>query len=384
MNSTEHSSVNSTGPADLRIELAERLLREGLGPLAALSDRYRELPAGIGPMLEGAPLRRARQWLFEHCASPLVRADVLALVTRGYSTAEVAAADHSRESLLKCASGLSIPAAVGLMTRWPHAELDADWVSSDANWVARRQEEASLLQLFAEEQGCFDETLQSWLTEEVLERYCGDDRDMRTRLLNTMRWVRLHEDIQSPWMAELYFPRLLRAQTGARLYWTVGAPLTIGRVEALVEVDVVISADDMLKVRNAADRRRQLTDKVKSYLRQGQSVACVANHSTQEARYSILKVARDMGAPSIALYYDFEEATIEALNAEAGWNVSRRTVERVLDTLEAPRPHEAEEVWVMGPQGRRARWIATASTTGGFEEVLDAPAAASADVSEPV
>lgn len=196
------------------------------------------------------------------------------------------------------------------------------------------------------------------------------DEALRLKLLNGIRWVRLHESLETPWMCELYLPRLMTRQTDACLYWTVGAPLTIGRVQSLVDVDVVISADDISHARHAADRRKQLTDRIRQPLKRGLKVACIANSSTREARHSLIQVARSIGARSVALFYDFDEQAIEERNALAEWVVSRRTVERVLEILEAPRAHEADEVWVMGPRGPIAHWIARPTLEGGFDEVL--------------
>jgi len=313
------------------------------------------------PPLNGVTLRQMRGRLRDALPSPLERAETLALLRHGPQLTTLPE-QYPRNLLLSLAAKMSLPAALELVRSWPSdATLDL---------ARRRQEEAGELELFAEDLGCLGGTVGAWISEEMLEQHSGGSPERRVRLLAAMRWLRLHQVVSNRWAAETLFPRLVRPDTGAMLIWTVGAPLAIDRLEALIDIDALVAADDLTDSRSAAGRRREMVDRVRHRLRQGLRVGCVANHSTLESREALVSVAREVGAGSHAIFFDLSDDELMRRNEAAGWPVPLRVVERVQESLEAPRPHEAEQVWVMGDSGPLARWELGEGMLEGFRETM--------------
>lgn len=359
LTSAEAFTTHDQGVVSTCLKLLDALDPEhqGMPPSWSL-----EPPPLLIPIMPENLHLEARRWLAAHESSPLVRAHARALLTRGQLLLEVGAADYALQSLVNAAAELPLRTATLLLSSWPNTCTEAV--------RARRAEEAGMLQLAAQEHGCWGATLTPGCSEFQLEFYT-EQPFQRKLLANRLRHTRTLQPISSPWLADSLLPKLVRAETSAHLYMTVGPPLVMERAMQQLDIDVLVSADDIVKPKGPGDRRRQLGERVREHLRKGLRVACLSNHSTLEARRSLLMAARELGVPVTALYFDWSPEAVEALNAAAGWPVSARNIEHVLRILEAPLPQEVEEVWVMGPQGRLAQWQQNPEDAEGFYETLE-------------
>lgn len=318
-------------------------------------------PASWLPALDGSAIRLVRRLLRAVVPSPLLRAEVETLLRHCWQVELLHAQEFAPEALLEAAGVLALGPAAALLRHYPL------W---DPHLRAARQETAELLSLFAAEAGCEGPCFSPLISEEALEPWLKEPQD-RARLINTMRMFRLQNGLMEPWKADAFLPKLARVRSRGVLYFTIGAPLTTEQAIPMVTTDVVIRAQDIRKVRHPAFRRRQLVERVQGALAKGYRVLCAANHSTQESRRELVRAARALGAPVVALYCDWPEESLEPLLAQAESPPLRRTLNRVLETLEPPRAHEADEVLVLGPDGVQARWTADGTVSGGFTEHLE-------------
>lgn len=321
-----------------------------------------EPPPLLLPMLPERLQLEARRWLMAEVSSPLVRAHTRALLTQGPLLLEVGAAEFALQPLVNAAAELPLRTAAFLLEQWP--------LECSEEVRARRAEEAGMLQLAALEHGCWGTSLTPGCSEGQLKFYT-DRLETRQLLANRLKHTRTLQVISTPWLADSLLPKLVRQETSAHLFVTVGPPLVMERAVKQLEVDALVSADDILKPKGPGDRRRQLVERTKELLRRGQRVACLSNHSTLDARRSLLMAARELGVATTALYFDWAIEDVERLNAAAGWPISARNIEHVLSILEAPLPQEVENVWVMGKVGRVAHWQQNPENAEGFSETLD-------------
>jgi len=310
------------------------------------------------PPLDSSPLLLAEAKLRRICPSPLVRVDTLSLLKLGATISDLAGTNYSPGYLLATAARVSLRNTARLLRTWPTPNV----------FGRARLEDTDDLEIWAEEWACFGHTLSPWVSDESLERISGDDPYHKVRLMNALRRLRLQEEIGSRWMAESMLPRVESRLKQKRLVWTVGVPLSIVTPEAYCDVEEVIAMEDLGAVRNAATRRKRLTHAIAAALKRSDRVLCVANNTTVESRAGLLLVADDAGASSHALYFDRSPDWLEAQNEAAGWPIARRLIQRARHRLESPRPHEAEEVLVIGDDGSCVRWCPGVGRLDGFEE----------------
>lgn len=315
------------------------------------------------PPVPGAGVRLVRAMLQRTVHSPLLRAEVEALLHHGWRLELLAKNGFQSELLLETASVLSLSEAPALLAQFPGSPSDA---------TTARIECGEMLSLFAAEAGCLGQSFSPLVSEETLRQRASTPVEYQ-QLINTMRLFRLKSGELDPWKAEAFFPKLSRSRSQGHLYFTIGAPQITHAWSSKIDVDVVLNAQDIQKVRHPAWRRRQLVERTRGALAHGRSVLCIANHSTQASRRELISVARELGATITALFCDWPEEAIFTTVEQSEAPVARRTLTRVLETLEPPRPHEAETVLVLGPDGLLARWDSMETMEGGFVETLLKP-----------
>ncbi len=330
-----------------------------------------EKDTGYVKGLSNTSLLHARHLLHVWRISPWLREETLAVLRHAPALFELIDARFNRGRLLEVAGLLHLQAAIAvlraLLEDIPHTE---EW------------DDALLeLELHAEDASCLKEgCVGAWVRADALKSvaptrphrdvvYEPDEATALWRALvrNRMRWLRLEGDIRDRWAAEATIGRALAPAHG-RLVWSVAPPGVVSRLAEIGGADVEVDAEALRGARGARARRRKELEAVRSLLARRGRVACAGNHSTPAARRALIACARRMGALSLAVFYAPEPYALLEANEAKGFPVPQRILRRVLGTLQAPRPHEAELVFVVGDEGGEALWHLGEGVHEGFVE----------------